>query len=619
MVKKIVIYLVFVVLFVLQKPLFMLYHLDFYSEYPMIEWLRVMWHGLPLDLSCAGYVMALPFLIQLLYIWRPGKWHDKVMRTYLSIVAIILLVIFLVDLVLYSYWGFKLDSTPIFYIVNGPEEALLSAPNWAYFVAPVLVAFVWWLSHKCFSKVYPLNCRKPEYLVIANRGLATVVQILLCGILFIFIRGDLSSSTIDMGRVYYSSEMRLNHAATNPAFSFFSTLHKKDFSEQYRFMSDEEANEAMIELFVNSHINALNDSIEVDTNLLNTNRPNILLILFESFSGGAVEALNPGIDSNVMPNINRMYREGIGFTNIYANSFRTDRGVASVLASYPGQPTNSIITDQKKCNNLEYISKRLGENGYQNQFIHGGDITFNNLQGFLRAGDITDFVSQEDFAKSDNMSKWGVPDHIMFNYIYDQISDYPQENDPYFKVFLTLSSHEPFDVPYHHLDNEYANSAAYTDSCFGSFIDRLKASPQWDNLLIIGVADHSYANYPVGVENHEIMRYHIPMFWTGGAIKGPRLIDTYGSQTDIAATLLSQMDIEHEDFNFSKDLMYNAIPHFAFYAFSDGFGFLTDSCKYIQDNKHDGFPLSGSNDPSGNAERWGKAYLQMLYDDLSQR
>ena len=53
--------------------------------------------------------------------------------------------------------------------------------------------------------------------------------------------------------------------------------------------------------------------------------------------------------------------------------------------------------------------------------------------------------------------------------------------------------------------------------------------------------------------------------------------------------------------------------------FSDGFGFVTDSCTYIQDNKRDGFALSDSDDPEGKAERWGKAYLQRLYDDLSER
>ena len=60
------------------------------------------------------------------------------------------------------------------------------------------------------------------------------------------------------------------------------------------------------------------------------------------------------------------------------------------------------------------------------------------------------------------------------------------------------------------------------------------------------------------------------------------------------------------------------IGHYAFYAFSDGFGLITDSCQYIQDNAKSGQGLSGTDDPHGQAERYGKAYLQTLYDDLSR-
>jgi 3',5'-cyclic AMP phosphodiesterase CpdA len=60
-------------------------------------------------------------------------------------------------------------------------------------------------------------------------------------------------------------------------------------------------------------------------------------------------------------------------------------------------------------------------------------------------------------------------------------------------------------------------------------------------------------------------------------------------------------------------------PHFAFYAWPDGFALLTPDESYIQDNAQDGVPLTGSHDPSGRVERWGKAFLQKLYDDLAKR
>lgn len=621
MVKKIALYFVFVLLFIVQKPLFLLYHLDIYSVYSIGEWFKVMWYGLPHDLTCAGYVMAIPFLLSIVNVWLRGTWHDTFMRWYLRIIIIPILIIFLCDLELYTHWGFRLDSTVLGYLLDNPIDALLYAPVWALIVLPIVFALIWWVLQRLLLLFYPKPKRSSNQHppLLRDVLIQTLVSILLCGVLFILIRGGVTTSTMNVGRVYFSEEMPLNHAATNPLFSFFSSLGKKDLSKQYRFMSDDEAEEAMLELLRSAAENKADSTYNYA--LLNTDRPNILLIIMESICGSTVTALNPDADITITPNISRLYNESIGFTNFYANSFRTDRGIVSIMASYPGQPNFSVMKDQNKCNNLQHMSRRLNENGYTLQYIHGGDIDFTNKKGFLRSGNIMNIVRDTDFPLSDRMSKWGVPDGIMYNYTYDLLTSDEVLNaeQPYFKVLQTLSSHEPFDVPYHHLDDPYSNSAAYTDSCLGSFIDRIKATPAWDNLLIMVLPDHCFGKYPANVQNHELIRYRIPMIWTGGAIKEPRIIETLGSQVDLSATLFSQMGIDHDDFNFSKDMMDPTIPHFAFYSFSDGFGFVTDSCVYIQDNKRSGFPLSDSNDPNGNAERWGKAYLQRLYDDLSQR
>ena len=92
-----------------------------------------------------------------------------------------------------------------------------------------------------------------------------------------------------------------------------------------------------------------------------------------------------------------------------------------------------------------------------------------------------------------------------------------------------------------------------------------------------------------------------------------------GQQTDLAATLLTQLGYDASAFPFSHDMMSQEVPHYAFYAWPDGFGLLSETASYVQDNNYDGHPLTGSDDPEGKAERMGKAYLQRLYDDLSKR
>ena len=51
------------IFFMLQKPLFMFFYQTLYEGASWTEWFRVIWHGLPLDLSLAGYLTAVPGLL----------------------------------------------------------------------------------------------------------------------------------------------------------------------------------------------------------------------------------------------------------------------------------------------------------------------------------------------------------------------------------------------------------------------------------------------------------------------------------------------------------------------------------------------------------------------------
>jgi phosphoglycerol transferase MdoB-like AlkP superfamily enzyme len=613
----------------------MLYHWDLYGSYPLREWLSVVWYGLPHDLTMAGYLSALPFLLTVANIWLPGRWHAHVMRVYLRLMAALVLLLLMVDIELYTHWGLRLDTTPLIYLTDNPGDAVRQAPTWALVVLPLVMATLWWGVQRWWCSLFPVPRATGGFSYVSRplRWARTVLALFLCALLVLPIRGGVTVSTMNVGRVYFSSDMKLNHAAINPIFSFLSSLAKhEDFSKQYRFMTDAEAATAMQQLAAMPRLCPVEmtaaDSAAA-TPWLTTSRPNVIVILLESFSGSACRALTPDADPGWMPSVNRFYDEGIGFTNFYANSFRTDRGVAAVLASYPGQPTHSIMKDVNKVQNLQYFSHRMADAGYDLEFVHGGDADFTNLRSFLRSGGIERITADVDFPLADRLSKWGVPDHKMFDFLYHDVVEQAaalaaeraagHDAMPFLKIFLTLSSHEPFDVPSSRYADPYLNSVAYTDSCLGAFVDSLRATPYWQDLLIIGLPDHCFAKCPPTLMTYEPLRYHIPMFWVGGAVREPRRITTLGSQVDLGATLLARLDLSHEDFNFSKDLKDPTLPHFAFYAWPDGFGFLTDSVRYIQDNAQDDHPLPGTVDPDGLARRWGKAYLQTLYDDLSCR
>lgn len=152
----------------------------------------------------------------------------------------------------------------------------------------------------------------------------------------------------------------------------------------------------------------------------------------------------------------------------------------------------------------------------------------------------------------------------------------------------------------------------------GKFIDRLKQTPAWKDLLVICLPDHGFY-YPREGSNAMPRFYHIPLLWLGGAVKQPMQVDKIMNQTDLAATLLGQLGLEHTAFTFSRNVLGSDYKYpFAFYSFNNGFSFRDSTGVTVFDNN------SGSilfDEPEADESRLdkGKAILQTVYDDLGNR
>lgn len=601
-------YILFVLIFVLQKPVFMNFYNRLFAGTPLSEYFNVMWHGLPLDFSIAGYLTVIPGLLLLASCWSTGKWLRTIFNIYFIVIAILLSVIAVIDLGLYEYWGFRLDATPIFYFVSSPTDAVASISAWTVIAGLLAVSVYATILFLLFRWIYKRKLDK-----LSHPWSRAIVMLLLTGLLFIPIRGGFTVSTMNVGKVYYSDNRLLNHAAINPAFSLLEGLSReKNFAAQYRFMDDKEATAILNQL---SDPQVLGKASNPDSipSLFNTRRPDVILIIMESFSSNLMSTL--GGEKDVAVNLDSIGKHGILFTNFYANSFRTDRGLVSILSGYPAQPTTSIMKYPRKSQSLPSISTALNDAGYESHYYYGGDADFTNMRSYLKSSGFSTIVSDTDFPIGERLSKWGVHDHLVFQrFLHDIKAD--KSNKPQYRVIQTSSSHEPFEVPYHRLSNERLNAFAYTDSVIGAFIHDLQATPKWNNTVVILVPDHLGA-YPENVDNLSEERYKIPLIMTGGAIKSPLRIDAYGSQIDIAATLLGQLGIDHSAFTFSKDIMNPQSPHYAFFTIPDAMGYAEEESIVIYDN--DARRQAVAKGDKATAQKRAMALLQKLYDDLSSR
>ena len=596
-------FLFFIVVFVAGRIAFMVFNHQLFAPYTLPDYLQSIGHGLKHDASVAGYFTALPGFLLLASCWTKTNAIKWISRAYFLVLTFFIAAVFSVDSILYEYWGFRLDSTPLFYLLS-PKEALAST---SFFTNLTGILTTFGISALIY--VFVRKFLVPKSLIAANckhRILLSSVVFLQIALLFLPIRGGVKESTMNVGKVYFSNEIVLNHAAINPLFSLFESLSTpQQFDLQYRFMPDEEATLLLSNLTEQPSA----DSIPV---LFTTDRPNIVFVILESFMSLNMAEL--GGMPDVAVHLDSLARDGVLFANMYANSFRTDRALVSILSAFPAQPTTSLMKYPRKLQNLPSFPLTLKSIGYDLQYLYGGDADFTSMRSYLKNCGFEKIVEDISFPPAYNTTKWGVPDHHVFNRLYEEIVQ--QKEEPFLKIIQTQSSHNPFDVPFssHHSD-PYLNSVAYADSCLGDFVNRLRQLSVWDNTVIVLVPDHAM-RYPYELDNRSVDRYKIPMVIAGGAVANKGRIGAYASQTDIAATLLYQLGIDHSAFTFSKNILNPASPHFGFFTFKDGFGMVSANNEYVYDNES---KLVSTNTGIKSAnEKSAKAYIQKMYDVLNE-
>lgn len=544
----------------IEKPLFLLWYHAQAAEASAAELALVVWNGLKLDQTVAGYITALPLLVVLAALWIPGRWSRSVLKGYLLVIAAVAATAFAANLALYKYWAFPLDSSVLQYLAS-PKEALASVTAGQLLLQLLVAAAVFGGMAWCYLRVLRLYdpARRSTH-----RAGSTLVLLLAAGVLFLPIRGGVSVATANVSKVYFSGRMFLNHAAVNPLFSFLSTLSDGDDAlYEYEFFPEPER-AAIFEPLRGD----LPAGIGTDT-LLRTRRPNVVLFLVESFGRSTVDERVGG--EPVAPEFQRLKGEGVYFDNLFANSFRTDRGTVAVLSGFPAQTKMSVMKLPVKSQRLPSIARSLRREGYATSFYYGGDLNFTNTASYLYGTGFDRLTWQKDLHFDAPTSKWGYADDVVIDAFTDHVLAEAASQRPFFAAMLTLSSHEPFDVPFAKFDDPMLNAMAFTDASLGRFVERVRQTPVWNDLLVILIADHAYP-YPYGIANSDALRHRIPMLWLGGAVRRPAVVETYGSQSDLAATLLAQLGIAHGDFLFSRDLFDPARPKFGYWCFNNGFG-----------------------------------------------
>jgi phosphoglycerol transferase MdoB-like AlkP superfamily enzyme len=576
--------------------------------------LGTLWHGLPLDLSATAYLSLVPFLLMALSaippLTRIAAW---ITIAYTVTATAVLSLLAAADLEIFRQWGRRIDAAVLQYLTH-PREIWAAAGGGSP-----------WLLLGIFAALTAL------FLLLARRVLRPRVRSLpaahpawamplafAAALLIIPARGGIQQIPINQSSAYFTAEPFANQAAVNAGWNFFDSwlagLNRID--NPYAVMSPDSARILIDEAGV--------DSSASPTRLLSVDRPNVILILWESLTARAVGRLG-GIPGTT-PEFERLADSGLLFTHVYAAGDRTDKGLAALLSGAPTVPNASILKVPSKVRSLPMLSRDLHDAGYATAFYYGGELGFANIKGFALEGRFDRIVGKYEFPAALRTSKWGAHDEAVADRV---LADLRDTREPFLATWLTLSSHEPFDVPGKARitgtdgESRFRNSLAYTDHVVGEFIRRAAREPWWERTLVIIVSDHSkklertdaaapYKSAPAW--------YHIPMLWTGGALAHREtVVDRIMSQTDLTPTILGQLALPNGNrYKFGRDVFSSPPRSFAYYGFDGGFGVVTAKGSLVWEQIPNRI-TSQTGSVDDRDFRRGRAMLQLTFQDYLDR
>ncbi len=602
----ILLYFLVVLLFfeLIQKPIFILYNKSLDKEPITIKNLCQSYrHGISSDLVAASYLTAIPLLSACIAVYTPlENWLVGWFTTINVFISAILALACVFDTILYKFWRYKLSSSVLNYL-HSLKGACASVSTIFLLIVMTGLVLLW-------SVVFfVLQYLSTSFLHIAygstHKLYVPAIAVVMAATLYLFVRGT-GKRPNDPTMAYFSSRQLLNHIATNPIFNFvYSLTLKRDFANQFRFYDEVKRKRLTENLFPREGT--------PKERILTCERPNILVVIWESLGERFMKEIG-GCQGDACPNLSILAKEGVLFSNCDSTGIRTDKGLIGVLSGYPAIPTDSVIKYTNKIQNLPALPRRLAEIGYTTTAVHGGDMQRMHKRDYYLTVGHGNVVEENDFPKNAPRCKWGIHDGYMCEWLYEDIMKKTKQGTPWMTTFQTLSSHAPHIVPYSKItDDKVKNSFSYTDESLGNLINQLKNSPAWENLLVIIVGDHSTMD---GMLMSRQEFEHVPLLFVGGCVKKPQRIDTIMSQTDIAATLLGQMNLPHDDFPFSRDVMADSYTYpFSYHAYTDGF-ILRDETGFTDYDCLSQKVVEGDN---CNREEKAKTIVQTIYEDLAKR
>jgi phosphoglycerol transferase MdoB-like AlkP superfamily enzyme len=373
----------------------------------------------------------------------------------------------------------------------------------------------------------------------------------------------------NLEQIKFPGNVQTNELAANGIYNLFYAFWHNEISYDrfYATHDDETVTKNIRTLLTRNGETFVHPEGKDLTRLIAAHHPehkkNIILVVMESMSADYMGIF--GNPEGLTPNLDRLAKEGLSFTQTYATGTRTVRGLEAVTLSIPPTPGQSILRRPDN-DNLFSLGFLLRDRGYDATFVYGGYGYFDNMNNFF-AGNGFDILDRTKMSKEETQfaNVWGICDEDMFTRAIREADQSYKNGKPFLHLIMTTSNHRPYTYPDGRIDipshSNRLGGVKYADYSVGKLIEDAKKKPWFKDTVFIFVADHTAG--AGGKAELDPRKYHIPMIFYAPGFITPQHIDRLVSQIDFAPTLLGMLGMRYYSKFYGEDLLDGApeTPH----------------------------------------------------------
>ena len=533
-------------------------------DFNLLHILRAFFIGFVFDFTIGCLFLSL-YIIYVLVL--PKRWvgslFDKCFTYfYLTLVFIIIYFSLLAEIPFWDEFGVRFNFIAVDYLIYTYE--VIENINQSY-PLPLIGAVIVGLIILTFVSFKKLNVFKKTFLDKSSFRTRFLYTFPVLAIAVVF--GFLMKNKI----ADFSNNSVVNELGKNGAFSFVAAFRSNelDYETFYPKLPEKQAYSIVKKNLLQEnqkYTTSKYDDISRFTRGNQEQKPNIILIAIESFSADFLTEF--GNKDHITPNYDKLSKESVFFTNLYATGTRTVRGMEALTLSVPPTPGNSIVRRPDN-ENLFSVSTIVQSKNYHPYFIYGGDGYFDNMNTFFggqgfdivdrdRGNPLPDNIKTQRFSITDQEvsfeNAWGICDEDLYKQSIKYADKNTKDNKPFFQFVMTTSNHKPYTFPAGKIDLPQGDRNAavkYTDYALGKFIEAAKTKPWFKNTVFVIVADHcasSAGKWEINIHNHHIpaIIYNLP--------HQPERIDRLASQIDLMPTLFGYLGWSYNTSLYGKDI-----------------------------------------------------------------